>query len=162
MSSSVCFDSPRIRGDGPRWGDAALHGCLFSPYSRGWSLVWRPLLRFTRILPVFAGMVLLLKIVIFTPSYSPRIRGDGPRLMPPWIRSFKFSPYSRGWSPLCYLGAAVFDILPVFAGMVPARVEALDYRNHSPRIRGDGPDRSNDRAEDSRFSPYSRGWSHFT
>ena len=90
--------SPRIRGDGPTKKSAVKFWNEFSPYSRGWSQGGQAADASIIILPVFAGMV----PPQGTPSKcrcdSPRIRGDGPGIANA-IRS-------------------VFDILPVFAGMV--------------------------------------------
>ena len=72
-------DSPRIRGDGPL--RKRLVGCngLFSPYSRGWSVPMFFHVHHPKILPVFAGMVRSYECCAYCSSYSPRIRGDGPR-----------------------------------------------------------------------------------
>ena len=74
-----------------------------------------------RILPVFAGMVPPGWACTFLGWNSPRIRGDGPDtdLGKTWL--FRFSPYSRGWSYPPLKGEFEGVILPVFAGMVPAR-----------------------------------------
>ena len=70
---------------------------------------------------------------------SPRIRGDGPNLIPEWFFIIKFSPYSRGWSLSLNCQSDTPNILPVFAGMVPLWLAGHLYSIDSPRIRGDGP-----------------------
>ena len=115
---------------------------LFSPYSRGWSLMGTAHLFHRCILPVFAGMV---------HSLSFGLGSFG-----------KFSPYSRGWSaPHRHCGCGE-GILPVFAGMVPRRVRGIGGRPDSPRIRGDGPHDGRLRLPGRVFSPYSRGWSRLS
>ena len=49
------------------------------------------------------------------------------------------------------------QILPVFAGMIPAPVPLPLSVHHSPRIRGDDPDGPLEPALALIFSPYSRG-----
>ena len=71
--------------------------------------------------------------------YSPRIRGDGPRILGLDGALALFSPYSRGWSDPNATKQTLEDILPVFAGMVPAGVVGEERAKYSPRIRGDGP-----------------------
>ena len=70
--------SPRIRGDGPQGEPEEETLNLFSPYSRGWSLV-RPLCWVaSNIFPVFAGMVPRASAQVGTAPNFPRIRGDDP------------------------------------------------------------------------------------
>ena len=132
--------SPRIRGDGPTPLDLNQLPCVFSPYSRGWSLLTDTLRGDIQILPVFAGMVPGLNVSTNQQQYSPRIRGDGPSCAGLIRLGRLFSPYSRGWSA----GEAARN-----------RVQG-----NSPRIRGDGPVTPSKIAPVERFSPYSRGWSH--
>ena len=99
IALSPSFDSPRIRGDGPRIAPKLNRECGFSPYSRGWSDVTAHLLAACAILPVFAGMVRVKDCSKLALSNSPRIRGDGPRARSSSTLPRKFSPYSRGWSP---------------------------------------------------------------
>ena len=69
---------PRIRGDGPQGEPEEETLNLFSPYSRGWSLV-RPLCWVaSNIFPVFAGMVPRASAQVGTAPNFPRIRGDDP------------------------------------------------------------------------------------
>ena len=91
--------------------------------------------------------------------HSPRIRGDGPSKYGEWLFNWKFSPYSRGWSPSGSRSILPLSILPVFAGMVPFRVTQHLTLVNSPRIRGDGPTSHKMTSLLDRFSPYSRGWS---
>ena len=131
--------SPRIRGDGPinSPGGDVFDG--FSPYSRGWSRIASLFDAIKSILPVFAGMV---PIALDSPalrSYSPRIRGDGPTANNSATGLTEFSPYSRGWSHPAPPAPQPCAILPVFAGMVPARNFTPLSTGYSPRIRGDGP-----------------------
>ena len=93
------------------------------------------------------------------PTYSPRIRGDGPLLTPPASRKVGFSPYSRGWSRSSLREVSLPAILPVFAGMVPYPPPKPDLPPDSPRIRGDGPLILMSGIASRGFSPYSRGWS---
>ena len=70
-----------------------------------------------------------------------------------------FSPYSRGWSHQhrgCCGGESIF---PVFAGMVPRIMSSAFTAGNFPRIRGDGPLRTQPLQQNQVFSPYSRGWS---
>ena len=91
--------------------------------------------------------------------HSPRIRGDGPSLVELIKGALEFSPYSRGWSGRRLMYPSPAPILPVFAGMVP-EPPIFDFMDeNSPRIRGDGPNRSNLDSSGRGFSPYSRGWS---
>ena len=71
--------------------------------------------------------------------YSPRIRGDGPKLLIIFTPLPRFSPYSRGWSWSLRRRMSPASILPVFAGMVPITTQYGDNEADSPRIRGDGP-----------------------
>ena len=91
-------NSPRIRGDGPTFGELLRGLGKFSPYSRGWSHPAGGRGRPARILPVFAGMVPASVDQEVALRYSPRIRGDGPSDLAAFSISQKFSPYSRGWS----------------------------------------------------------------
>ena len=68
--------SPRIRGDDP----ATCWLCL----------PWRP------ILPVFAGMIPSLAMLVLLARNSPRIRGDDPGGYTGDNQAYRFSPYSRG------------------------------------------------------------------
>ena len=73
---------PRIRGDGPfmeAWKEAA---GLFSPYSRGWSVLPALPPEMHYIFPVFAGMVPTMTTPIRNAAHFPRIRGDGPEFRP--------------------------------------------------------------------------------
>ena len=70
---------------------------------------------------------------------SPRIRGDGPSGQCSSGGVDKFSPYSRGWSPVRVRSRVKTFILPVFAEMVPVTVTYSRGSPYSPRIRGDGP-----------------------
>ena len=110
---------PRIRGDGPNSGIKVISTTVFSPYSRGWSLVFDPNEVGPIIFPVFAGMVPACYGHCGGLLDFPRIRGDGPIHVLPKSVSLPFSPYSRGWSrPPCPI-IATHSIFPVFAGMVP-------------------------------------------
>ena len=97
--------------------------------------------------------------VIGVPTYSPRIRGDGPAARAALTEQELFSPYSRGWSRRGWFVAGIPLILPVFAGMVPRYSPVPVQPRYSPRIRGDGPLAYNAPAGAGGFSPYSRGWS---
>ena len=133
------LNSPRIRGDGPPAAEGAIKAEEFSPYSRGWSHRCRERSPRQHILPVFAGMVPPSSSLGGADGYSPRIRGDGPIRRCYGLFDLRFSPYSRGWSPVSTCSGGFPRILPVFAGMV---------RSKPPPCRSL-----------MRFSPYSRGWS---
>ena len=113
------------------------------------------------ILPVFAGMVPRRGSVPGYWSDSPRIRGDGPKVIHSAVVLCPFSPYSRGWSRPVRRLINLRLILPVFAGMVPEITRASGTPADSPRIRGDGPPGIAQQIHDVKFSPYSRGWSLF-
>ena len=132
---------------------------LFSPYSRGWSLVIRSSSSPDIILPVFAGMVPHPQWIPNHRANSPRIRGDGPCSPVTAGTQLEFSPYSRGWSATAAHSLGPSFILPVFAGMVPAHPSRLALSWNSPRIRGDGPVPLDGVTATKLFSPYSRGWS---
>ena len=104
-------------------------------------------------------MVPLFEMWRFLSWYSPRIRGDGPTPLAKTDNCPRFSPYSRGWSGTAARTASQCQILPVFAGMVPAPNAFISVRNYSPRIRGDGPSGGTGVLQRHGFSPYSRGWS---
>ena len=93
------WDSPRIRGDGPKIKEEKIPeenilpvfaGMVprryletpwitqFSPYSRGWSHQGTSTPQGWCILPVFAGMVPVHSLSAAIILNSPRIRGDGP------------------------------------------------------------------------------------
>ena len=71
----------------------------------------------------------------------------------------RFSPYSRGWSPVARTAVSPLIILPVFAGMVHEGSLFVSRQFNSPRIRGDGPIKIAEKYFPKKFSPYSRGWS---
>ena len=118
----VSVHSPRIRGDGPASMRGFAAEVVFSPYSRGWSLIERGMLPDECILPVFAGMVPTQQRFTSPSVNSPRIRGDGPTCYASKDGIMEFSPYSRGWSRKSAVVTARASILPVFAGMVPSLV----------------------------------------
>ena len=98
-------------------------------------------------------------MVPFVKSPGQNIRGDGPAAAASFRLSGRFSPYSRGWSRSSSLDRPLGSILPVFAGMVPARSDDNAGKPDSPRIRGDGPELLYGYVWLIVFSPYSRGWS---
>ena len=152
-------NSPRIRGDGPPECLCAPDPHVFSPYSRGWSLVVQVRGHPTIILPVFAGMVPTRLHQLQCRTDSPRIRGDGPGPGGIVKLSSGFSPYSRGWSLSIRVCGCRPGILPVFAGMVRVIMRSRCWISNSPRIRGDGPNVDCLTDHPRLFSPYSRGWS---
>ena len=150
---------PRIRGDGPPWRRGAQIAVLFSPYSRGWSLLTLSRCLTLTIFPVFAGMVPTGHPDISKSNHFPRIRGDGPSSSLARSSSLKFSPYSRGWSGDSAVPCKSATIFPVFAGMVPRQSCPYTGAPDFPRIRGDGPMPPRHVDTSRKFSPYSRGWS---
>ena len=161
-ASKALMHSPRIRGDGPCYPAHIVFLDQFSPYSRGWSVRAASPRNRGAILPVFAGMVPTRRDAVGPADHSPRIRGDGPAADTETPHRVGFSPYSRGWSPCGLTSLRPCVILPVFAGMVPTQWALPRASPHSPRIRGDGPLPGHAASYPCQFSPYSRGWSHFT
>ena len=150
---------PRIRGDGPTSCPTQPPTTVFSPYSRGWSSITPTKRRGDHIFPVFAGMVPRRRVCRRAERYFPRIRGDGPSPGLLIVTLSRFSPYSRGWSPVPLVEQGHDLIFPVFAGMVPGSSAVLGGVEHFPRIRGDGPWWMPICRLLLTFSPYSRGWS---
>ena len=150
-------DFPRIRGDGPYYRLCRQKCTIFSPYSRGWSLIICLYVQVHDILPVFAGMVLSVSGFFLSRPYFPRIRGDGPNHDNPDPQRRAFSPYSRGWSGISPAHLTTLKIFPVFAGMIPDLFSGVPSASYSPRIRGDDPCSRKPNAYTPKFSPYSRG-----
>ena len=82
ITSVARFDFPRIRGDGPQRERVLSIASVFSPYSRGWSLIICLYVQVHDIFPVFAGMVPTMTTPIRNAAHFPRIRGDGPEFRP--------------------------------------------------------------------------------
>ena len=95
------------------------------------------------------------------PSRFPRIRGDVPCLPVSASVAHRFSPHTRGCSARLKPVIVASSVFPAYAGMFrpvgKLRWLALCF----PRIRGDVPQAWSGPAENSLFSPHTRGCSGF-
>ena len=176
-SSSTC--APRARGDGPPRGEGRPVGGGCSPRTRGWSRDVRDSGHQGLVLPAHAGMVPTHCPQADDGHSAPRARGDGPgrivvpetylvcsrargdgpviRAWPPPPRPC--SPRTRGWSPAVEQARVFAFVLPAYAGMVRAALGRHRHVADAPRVRGDGPGRTDDAPPLDACSPRTRGWS---
>src|SRR5690606_36891603 len=81
----------------------------------------------------------LLGISFQVSESAPRARGDGPSEAQPVAEVGACSPRTRGWSLVLFLWSLGVGLLPVHAGMVPAKGPQGILRAPAPCARGDGP-----------------------
>ncbi len=83
---------------------------------------------------------------------------DGPRDGPADERTREFPPHTRGWTVLCGLEGAAYQVSPAHAGMDRSGRVRCRSRCGFPRTRGDGPGFSGMRKRQDLFPPHTRGW----
>ena len=91
-----CF--PRVRGDVPPAGPAAVRAPRFSPRARGCSPENVPTLSLMKVFPACAGMFLVHNFLHGGGFSFPRVRGDVPDVTRNLRMMGEFSPRARGCS----------------------------------------------------------------
>jgi len=131
---------PRVRGDGPPQPPPHHRVCSSAPRTRGWSQFSddRPL--HSHVGPAYAGMVPGCADYCAGNGCRPRVRGDGPRVLPRPHPASLSAPRTRGWSTR------------------RARVGPHGSRS-APRTRGWSTRRARVGPHGSRSAPRTRGWS---
>ena len=152
---------PRVRGDVPFGSTRVTEFTLFSPRARGCSAAQRLRESLTTVFPACAGMFPVLRRQLCKVCSFPRVRGDVPICLPPYLRNFWFSPRARGCSALIRGGLPTLQVFPACAGMFLVTPVSVMITLCFPRVRGDVPRRSSMTSCLSRFSPRARGCSPY-
>ena len=149
---------PRTRGDGPNSRRTPPSPNSASPHTRGWTPSTPGGAGSAPGFPAHAGMDPQIPVRASGATGLPRTRGDGPRTLPPAMRTVMASPHTRGWTcseiavPRSPYG------FPAHAGMDPPAPAASRRRLRLPRTRGDGPSVRPGRLTRNQASPHTRGW----
>ena len=150
---------PRIRGDVPSGSPPRLPRNEFSPHTRGCSPHPRCCPSRYRVFPAYAGMFQQRVCRGVGRARFPRIRGDVPQRVTPFLSESPFSPHTRGCSCHCDDKNVGFRVFPAYAGMFRlTRILNISLRSF-PRIRGDVPFRLVREKRAKQFSPHTRGCS---
>ena len=150
---------PRIRGDVPKGESLWLSIIKFSPHTRGCSCGLRGCGRGERVFPAYAGMFRSELRCCSVTSGFPRIRGDVPRHKKCMIKTYQFSPHTRGCSSRKAYNCWSVYVFPAYAGMFLTKGWILTGQGGFPRIRGDVPMLSDPTIVRRAFSPHTRGCS---
>ena len=132
---------------------------MFSPHTRGCSVLEQPVYRAIFVFPAYAGMFLAQLIRWKRLGSFPRIRGDVPCSSLYRLCYLPFSPRMRGCSFALVIGDGFDHVFPAYAGMF--RSQCAVSRGHArfPRVCGDVPILIPPQAVENRFSPRMRGCS---
>ena len=150
---------PRIRGDVPAENNTSCFPRTFSPHTRGCS--WRRcgIGGYQHVFPAYAGMFLSGCGAPVKYGSFPRIRGDVPSSCERETLTLKFSPHTRGCSPLHFSLKFGLGVFPAYAGMFLCSSPAKAPYYRFPRIRGDIPVNVPRQEQVAQFSPRARGCS---
>ena len=108
---------PRIRGDVPIAAEKVESEPVFSPHTRGCSLITLVNWLAITVFPAYAGMFLA-SPPIWTPlERFPRIRGDVPHKILLHNQTSMFSPHTRGCSSCGQNPPCPGPVFPAYAGM---------------------------------------------
>ena len=91
---------------------------VFTPHTRGWTLLSGIAFYVNNVYPAYAGMDP--SPLRFAPVYVrlPRICGDGPTLDDSEISVLLFTPHMRGWTRRARRVPQTEAVYPAYAGMV--------------------------------------------
>ena len=132
-----CF--PRVRGDVPPAGPAAVRAPRFSPRARGCSSSRGPGQGRNSVFPACAGMFLNIRSQDSDFACFPRVRGDVPVNAQCGGVFAVFSPRARGCSEAAQGLSEPFDVFPACAGMFLRSSRKSQRLARFPRVRGDVP-----------------------
>ena len=152
-----CF--PRVRGDVPPAGPAAVRAPRFSPRARGCSPENVPTLSLMKVFPACAGMFLVHNFLHGGGFSFPRVRGDVPDVTRNLRMMGEFSPRARGCSCKCSVWGSIRCVFPACAGMFRSCSRAFRAFRCFPRVRGDVPVNAQCGGVFAVFSPRARGCS---
>ena len=149
---------PRVRGDGP--GSVAMRRTshVSPPRARGWTRDAARSNHEFAVSPACAGMDPALTIAQADIQSLPRVRGDGPLGRVGHALHHTSPPRARGWTRGGDGGAGAAHVSPACAGMDPPPRRRARPRRSLPRVRGDGPKHSRNRALRTLSPPRARGW----
>ena len=135
---------------------------MFSPHTRGCSLIHRHMPAPNGVFPAYAGMFLSAVGISSNSASFPRIRGDVPVALTPDYEFLPFSPHTRGCSQISRQRVVSVHVFPAYAGMFPPQLLPRAMGLCFPRIRGDVPGGYRGCYTIETFSPHTRGCSPIT
>ena len=151
--------SSRVCGGDPQFQYFCPLQQQFFPRMRGWSSECVTITYKLRILPAYAGVILLLFIIFIVFENSSRVCGGDPVIKTAFNAQFEFFPRMRGWSYHIHLWSKLISILPAYAGVIRSIVEYPIIVSDSSRVCGGDPIIFTFGVSSSAFFPRMRGWS---
>ena len=151
--------SSRVCGGDPQFQYFCPLQQQFFPRMRGWSSECVTITYKLRILPAYAGVILLLFIIFIVFENSSRVCGGDPVIKTAFNAQFEFFPRMRGWSYHIHLWSKLISILPAYAGVIPLNYHILFYSYYSSRVCGGDPETGLMVSDLPEFFPRMRGWS---
>ena len=97
---------------------------MYSPHTRGWSLHEPVNQAEKKVFPAHAGVVPRQGDATVASRCIPRTRGGGPGEPKKEERLSRYSPHTRGWSPLICAWCGEDIVFPAHAGVVPVGLMA--------------------------------------
>ena len=157
--SSPSTSFPRIRGDVPAAANVLGYRCVFSPHTRGCSVIPSIFPGRPSVFPAYAGMFRIQHDCGVLGRRFPRIRGDVPSARNARIDYIWFSPHTRGCSGVWGPRGLCSRVFPAYAGMFRGGRSRSRIGVRFPRIRGDVPVSFGEGVGATQFSPHTRGCS---
>ena len=149
---------PRLRGDGPQAIDSLRDELRAPPPTRGWTPGHRFAARRAAGSPAYAGMDPRRNSRTSRCIWLPRLRGDGPCGVVVARRQPQAPPPTRGWTPHISALPRTTRGSPAYAGMDRSAKRIDMDRAGLPRLRGDGPVRTDRPPDRPPAPPPTRGW----